>query len=71
MSSRVSLSFVIFLLHFFWSYKDESVGLKDVMSILQGLMIWQDMMFACALYPVDKLYLDNVREEVHAQVQRK
>lgn len=31
-------------------------------------MIWQDMMFACALYPVDKQYLDNVREEVYAQV---
>uniref|UniRef100_A0A1I7VT16 beta-mannosidase n=1 Tax=Loa loa TaxID=7209 RepID=A0A1I7VT16_LOALO len=35
-----------------------------------GLMIWQDMMFACALYPVDKQYLDNVREEVDAQVDR-
>lgn len=36
--------------------------------MLQGLMIWQDMMFACALYPTDKQYLDNVREEVYAQV---
>ncbi|KAM3723485.1 putative beta-mannosidase [Dirofilaria immitis] len=35
-----------------------------------GLMIWQDMMFACALYPVDKQYLNSVREEVHAQVER-
>lgn len=31
-------------------------------------MIWQDMMFACALYPVDKQYLNNVREEIHVQV---
>lgn len=36
--------------------------------MLQGLMIWQDMMFACALYPTDKQYLDNVSEEVYAQV---
>ncbi|KAL4003102.1 Glycosyl hydrolases 2 TIM barrel domain family protein [Acanthocheilonema viteae] len=35
-----------------------------------GLMIWQDMMFACALYPVDERYLDNVREEVYSQVER-
>ncbi|KAK6101607.1 Glycosyl hydrolases 2 TIM barrel domain family protein [Brugia pahangi] len=35
-----------------------------------GLMIWQDMMFACALYPVDKEYLNNVQEEVNAQVER-
>uniref|UniRef100_A0A0R3RQR5 Beta-mannosidase n=1 Tax=Elaeophora elaphi TaxID=1147741 RepID=A0A0R3RQR5_9BILA len=35
-----------------------------------GLMIWQDIMFACALYPTDKEYLDNVREEVSVQVER-
>ncbi|VDP11408.1 unnamed protein product [Onchocerca flexuosa] len=35
-----------------------------------GLMIWQDMMFACALYPVDKQYLNNVREEIYFQVER-
>uniref|UniRef100_A0A915PW02 beta-mannosidase n=1 Tax=Setaria digitata TaxID=48799 RepID=A0A915PW02_9BILA len=35
-----------------------------------GLLIWQDIMFACALYPVDEQYLNNVREEVFAQVER-
>ncbi|CAG9536745.1 unnamed protein product [Cercopithifilaria johnstoni] len=35
-----------------------------------GLMIWHDMMFACALYPTDKQYLATVREEVYAQVER-
>ncbi|VDK68088.1 unnamed protein product [Litomosoides sigmodontis] len=35
-----------------------------------GLLVWQDMMFACALYPTDKEYLQNVREEVCTQVER-
>ena len=35
-----------------------------------GIMIWQDMMFACSLYPVESHFLDTVREEVKEQVYR-
>ncbi|XP_069711079.1 beta-mannosidase [Phaenicophaeus curvirostris] len=35
-----------------------------------GIMIWQDFMFACALYPTDKNYLESVRAEVSHQVRR-
>ncbi|KAM6361433.1 beta-mannosidase isoform 4-T14 [Alca torda] len=32
--------------------------------------IWQDFMFACALYPTDQNYLESVRAEVSHQVRR-
>ncbi|XP_019343596.2 beta-mannosidase isoform X2 [Alligator mississippiensis] len=32
--------------------------------------IWQDFMFACALYPTDQNYLESVRAEVTHQVKR-
>ncbi|XP_069639782.1 beta-mannosidase isoform X2 [Haliaeetus albicilla] len=32
-----------------------------------GIMIWQDFMFACALYPTDQNYLESVRAEVSHQ----
>ncbi|VDN07595.1 unnamed protein product [Thelazia callipaeda] len=35
-----------------------------------GILIWQDMMFACALYPVDKEYLYNVQDEIYFQIER-
>ena len=35
-----------------------------------GLMVWQDFMFACNIYPSDAAYLDNVRQEVVENVQR-
>ncbi|NWI17169.1 MANBA mannosidase, partial [Crypturellus soui] len=35
-----------------------------------GIMIWQDFMFACALYPTDQNYLESVRAEVTHQVRR-
>ncbi|PUB18457.1 glycoside hydrolase family 2 protein [Yoonia sediminilitoris] len=35
-----------------------------------GLMVWQDFMFACNLYPSDESYLANVRAEVADNVAR-
>ena len=35
-----------------------------------GLMVWQDFMFACNIYPSDRDYLANVREEAIENVQR-
>ncbi len=35
-----------------------------------GLMVWQDFMFACNIYPSDDAYLENVRMEVIENVQR-
>ncbi|XP_052427782.1 beta-mannosidase [Carassius gibelio] len=37
---------------------------------LYGIMIWQDFMFACALYPTEKDFKQTVREEVTQQVRR-
>ncbi|XP_070547224.1 beta-mannosidase-like [Ptychodera flava] len=35
-----------------------------------GIMIWQDFMFACALYPTNEEFLDSVKQEVTQQVKR-
>ncbi len=35
-----------------------------------GLMVWQDFMFACNLYPCTEDFLDNVEVEVDYQVKR-
>ncbi|XP_056422462.1 beta-mannosidase isoform X3 [Hyla sarda] len=35
-----------------------------------GIMVWQDFMFACSLYPTDDWFLDTVREEVIHQIRR-
>nr|WP_319250883.1 glycoside hydrolase family 2 protein [uncultured Celeribacter sp.] len=35
-----------------------------------GLMVWQDFMFACNLYPADLAFLDNVAQEAREQVSR-
>lgn len=45
---------------------DEFYELADEM----GIMIWHDLMFACALYPVDDAFLQSVRSEVEQQIQR-
>ncbi|XP_048729184.2 beta-mannosidase-like isoform X1 [Ostrea edulis] len=35
-----------------------------------GIMIWQDFMFGCAMYPRDPQFLFTVREEITQQVRR-
>lgn len=36
----------------------------------EGIMIWQDFMFACALYPADTSFLENVNAEMKYQIPR-
>ncbi len=36
----------------------------------QGIMVWQDLMFACSMYPGDSAFLENVRKELNYQVPR-
>ena len=35
-----------------------------------GLLVWQDFMFACSMYPGDGAFLDNVRQEAVDNVKR-
>jgi len=35
-----------------------------------GILIWQDFMFACSMYPVDDAFMQNVREEAVDNVRR-
>ncbi len=35
-----------------------------------GLMVWQDFMFACSMYPAGKQFLNSVERETRYQVQR-
>ena len=35
-----------------------------------GLLIWQDFMFACGMYPAHPEFLENVRQEAEAAVKR-
>ncbi len=36
----------------------------------KGLLVWQDMMFACSLYPSTEEFIDNVRKELESQIPR-
>ncbi len=35
-----------------------------------GIMVWQDLMFACAMYPGDSVFLKNVQRELEYQIPR-
>ena len=35
-----------------------------------GILVWQDFMFACSMYPGDQAFLDNVRHEAIDNVKR-
>ncbi|MCU4164013.1 beta-mannosidase [Carboxylicivirga caseinilyticus] len=35
-----------------------------------GILIWQDFMFACSMYPGDEVFLNNVRQEAIDNVKR-
>ena len=46
---------------------------KDVFYDLcdaKGILVWQDFMFACAMYPGDVDFLANIKEEAEQQVKR-
>lgn len=35
-----------------------------------GILVWQDFMFACSMYPADKAFLENVRHEAIDNIKR-
>lgn len=35
-----------------------------------GILVWQDMMFACGMYPVNKEYLESIKYEVTDNIKR-
>ncbi len=46
--------------------RDDFYDLCDEM----GILVWQDFMFGCSLYPGDQAFLDNVRQEAIDNVKR-
>uniref|UniRef100_UPI00398ECDF8 beta-mannosidase isoform X2 n=1 Tax=Pristiophorus japonicus TaxID=55135 RepID=UPI00398ECDF8 len=46
--------------------QDEFYNLCDKL----GIMIWQDFMFACALYPTDLNFVNSVKAEITHQIRR-
>ncbi len=36
----------------------------------KGILVWQDFMFACAMYPGDEDFLENIKQEADDQVKR-
>lgn len=35
-----------------------------------GILVWQDFMFACGMYPIDEIFLQSVKSEAEQQVKR-
>lgn len=35
-----------------------------------GILVWQDTMFACSMYPSDNQFLSSVSEEISQQIRR-
>ncbi|KAK8396338.1 hypothetical protein O3P69_005403 [Scylla paramamosain] len=35
-----------------------------------GILLWEDLMFACSMYPVNQAFLDTVKKEIVTQVRR-
>ncbi|MDD4672779.1 MAG: glycoside hydrolase family 2 protein [Bacteroidales bacterium] len=35
-----------------------------------GILVWQDFMFACSMYPTDSMFAENVKQEAIYQVKR-
>jgi beta-mannosidase len=46
--------------------RDDFYELCDEM----GILVWQDFMFGCSLYPADEAFIDNVRQEAVDNVKR-
>ena len=36
----------------------------------QGIMVWQDLMFACSMYPGDSVFIENIKNEFSYQIPR-
>jgi len=36
----------------------------------KGILVWQDFMFACAMYPGDSAFLENVKQEIICNVKK-
>lgn len=47
----------------------ESEDFYDVCDEL-GLLVWQDFMFACSIYPADREFLASIRTEAEQQIRR-
>lgn len=46
--------------------KDEFYGICDSL----GILVWQDMMFCCSMYPTDEAFFGEVRAELRHQLKR-
>ena len=58
------LSFICFIFSGGIYESDDFYNIADEL----GIMIWQDFMFACSMYPSDNRSLSSVRDEVIHQV---